>query len=125
MPEPSWISRDLLRELTAQAQVAPRKRKNHNFHIDDAAPCQRLLNAVEPESYIPPHCHRDPRKEETLLRELMIRGLVALVEAYTKEQGLFRTDDTPTPAFDNLLDLDLAVVERSADHDCVSDNCRY
>ena len=37
--------------------------------------------------------------------------LVRLVEAYTKEQGLFRTDATPDPAFSDTLELDLAEVE--------------
>jgi aconitate hydratase len=36
--------------------------------------------------------------------------LIALVEAYTKEQGLFRTDDTPDPVYSDTLDLDLARV---------------
>jgi len=35
---------------------------------------------------------------------------VMLVEAYTKEQGLFRTDQTPDPVFSELLELDLAKV---------------
>ncbi len=36
--------------------------------------------------------------------------LVSLVEAYSKEQGLFRTDDTPDPIFSDTLELDLANV---------------
>ena len=36
---------------------------------------------------------------------------VALVEAYTKEQGLFRTDETPDPIYSDTLELDLASVE--------------
>src|SRR5262245_3054212 len=36
---------------------------------------------------------------------------VALVEAYCKEQGLFRTDATPDPAFTDTLQLDLSTVE--------------
>ncbi|HKL14554.1 MAG TPA: aconitate hydratase AcnA [Balneolaceae bacterium] len=39
--------------------------------------------------------------------------LVNLVEAYTKEQGLFRTDDTPDPEFSETLELDLGDVETS------------
>ncbi|PKD42880.1 aconitate hydratase AcnA [Rhodohalobacter barkolensis] len=39
--------------------------------------------------------------------------LVKLVEAYTKEQGLFRTDDTPDPEFTSTLELDLGTVETS------------
>jgi len=37
-------------------------------------------------------------------------GQVTLVEAYTKEQGLFRTDETPDPVFSDRLELDLATV---------------
>jgi aconitate hydratase len=36
---------------------------------------------------------------------------VALVEAYCKEQSLFRTDSTPDPAFSDELELDLGTVE--------------
>lgn len=38
---------------------------------------------------------------------------VALVEWYMKEQGLFRTDDTPDPRFNDVLELDLDSVEPS------------
>jgi aconitate hydratase len=36
---------------------------------------------------------------------------VALVEAYTKEQCIFRTDETPDPIFTTTLELDLGTVE--------------
>src|SRR5260370_4411818 len=36
---------------------------------------------------------------------------VALVEAYCKEQSLFRTDSTPDPIFSDKLKLDLGTVE--------------
>ncbi len=39
--------------------------------------------------------------------------LVALVEAYCKTQGLFRTDTTPDPSFTDTLALDIATVEPS------------
>jgi aconitate hydratase len=39
--------------------------------------------------------------------------LIALVEAYTKAQGLFRTDDTPDPTYADTLELDLATVTPS------------
>jgi aconitate hydratase len=54
-----------------------------------------------------------PVDEETL-RYLRATGrpeeLVALVERYTKEQGLFRTDNTPDPEFGERLELDLGDV---------------
>jgi aconitate hydratase len=37
--------------------------------------------------------------------------LAKLVEAYTKEQGIFRTDATPDPVFTHTLELNLADVE--------------
>jgi aconitate hydratase len=36
--------------------------------------------------------------------------LVEMVERYTKEQGLFRTDDTPDPTFTDTLSLDIGAV---------------
>jgi len=36
---------------------------------------------------------------------------IALVEAYAKAQGLFRTDETPDPLFSDTLELDLGTVE--------------
>src|SRR6478609_4910239 len=57
-----------------------------------------------------------PADEETL-KYLRITGRpehhVKLVEAYTKEQGLFRTDATPDPVFTDTLELDLGTVEPS------------
>ncbi len=38
---------------------------------------------------------------------------VRLVEWYMKEQGLFRTDDTPDPMFSDVLELDISTVEPS------------
>src|SRR5215469_15340193 len=57
-----------------------------------------------------------PVDDETL-RYLRLTGrpaeLVDLVERYTKEQGLFRTDTAPIPEFTELLELDLATIEPS------------
>jgi aconitate hydratase len=39
--------------------------------------------------------------------------LVSLVERYTKEQGMFRTDESPVPNFNEVLELDLSTVEPS------------
>jgi aconitate hydratase len=41
------------------------------------------------------------------------RDLIELVERYTKAQGLFRTDESPTPVFSELLELKLDQVEPS------------
>ena len=76
MTDLNWISAELLNKLTTEARQAPRRRKNLNFHADDAAACQRLLNAVEPDSYIAPHRHLDPAKDETIL---LLRGRIGVI----------------------------------------------
>ncbi len=57
-----------------------------------------------------------PIDEETL-RYMRLTGRnaqqVALVEAYAKAQGLFRTDDSPDPEFDQVVTLDLSTLEPS------------
>jgi cupin fold WbuC family metalloprotein len=44
-----------------------RKRKNLNLHGDLADPVQRFLNAMEPGTYVRPHCHADADKWELFI----------------------------------------------------------
>jgi len=55
---------------------------NYNFHPLDADPLQRMLNAMEPDTYIQPHKHENPDKREVFFC-LKVRILVV---EYT-EQG--------------------------------------
>ncbi|HTZ00056.1 MAG TPA: WbuC family cupin fold metalloprotein [Rhodocyclaceae bacterium] len=70
------IDQALLDALRGEALQAPRLRKNRNFHSGDDFPAHRLLNAMEPGSYIAPHRHLDPRKDETMA---VLRGRLGLV----------------------------------------------
>ena len=70
------MNQDLLDQVSAQAQASPRRRKNHNFHVSETDSCNRLLNAIEPDSYIQPHCHYDAEKDESLV---VVRGRVGVV----------------------------------------------
>jgi len=56
-----------------------------------------------------------PVDAETLnyLRTTAREDVVDLVEAYTKTQGIFRTDDTPDPVYTDSLELDISTVEPS------------
>jgi cupin fold WbuC family metalloprotein len=65
-----------LDELTQQAGSNSRLRQHWNIHEDYQDPCQRLFNAIEPNSYIRPHCHGSEQGAETILE---IRGLMALI----------------------------------------------
>lgn len=44
---------------------------NYNFHDDTDDLLNRLINAIEPESYIRPHRHQNPDKEEIFF---LLRG---------------------------------------------------
>lgn len=70
------IDMALLDQVSAEAQQSPRLRRNRNFHVDDEQPGHRLLNALEPGTYIMPHRHLDTAKDETLV---VLRGRVGLV----------------------------------------------
>lgn len=70
------IDNALLDSVCAAAAASPRRRKNHNLHAGDGAPAHRLLNAVQTDSYIAPHRHLDPAKDETFV---VLRGLMGLL----------------------------------------------
>ncbi len=74
MPDIQLINDSLLDALCRAAFVSPRRRKNHNFHQHYDEPCQRLLNAVDPGSYIRPHRHLTPAKPECFV---LLRGRMA------------------------------------------------
>ena len=71
------IDDKLLDEVCAEAAASPRRRKNRNFHPRDDHPGHRLLNALMADTYIPPHRHLDPNKDETYV---VLRGRLGLVE---------------------------------------------
>ena len=73
---PLLIGSACLDALVETARAAPRRRMNLNFHAEAAHPAQRLLNAVEPDSYIRPHRHSDPHRDETFI---VLRGAFGLV----------------------------------------------
>ncbi|TAH53637.1 MAG: aconitate hydratase AcnA [Chloroflexota bacterium] len=60
-------------------------------------------------------CGFFPTDVETLryLRATGRKHSADLLERYAKEQGIFRTDDTPDPVFTDSLELDLSSVEPS------------
>jgi cupin fold WbuC family metalloprotein len=70
------IDSALLDEVSREAAASPRLRKNRNFHPADDYPANRLVNAIEPGSYIRPHRHLDANKDETMV---VLRGRLALV----------------------------------------------
>ncbi len=84
----------LLNSLSQEAKEHGRKRKNHNFHTSLADPINRMLNAVEPESYVCPHKHEKPDKREVFI---LLKGQMAV----------FYFDDAGTVTESGVLDHEL------------------
>ncbi len=75
MRSPVWLTTRGLDELSKRASAAPRRRLNRNLHeMDD--PVHRLLNAIEPGSWVRPHRHLDPPRSETVL---VVKGALGVV----------------------------------------------
>ena len=105
------IDQQLLNSITAQAQENPRLRKNYNLHPADDFCCHRLLNAIEPESYIRPHRHLDPVKDETFV---IIRGRLGVI--MFDDQGTA----TQTVVLDHEGDAIIADIPHGVYHTAVS-----
>ncbi len=75
-PAMNLITTALLDATSSAARAAPRQRMNHNFHDRPAHPCNRLLNAIEPGSYVRPHRHSAGDKDETLI---VVRGRLGVI----------------------------------------------
>jgi cupin fold WbuC family metalloprotein len=71
------IDRQLCEETIEKARNSSRKRMNFNFHKDEEAIIQRMLNAIEPGTYIRPHKHDNPDKNEVFL---LISGKALILE---------------------------------------------
>lgn len=71
------ITQQLLNAVTAEAEKSTRLRKNYNFHKELSDSLQRLLNAMEPGTYVQPHKHENPDKREVFI---ILSGRVLVVE---------------------------------------------
>lgn len=74
------ITRQLVEQLSAEARQNPRLRTNYNLHPSDESRCHRLLNAIEPDSYIRPHRHLDPEKDEAFILMSGRLGIVTFTD---------------------------------------------
>ncbi|MDR1170878.1 MAG: WbuC family cupin fold metalloprotein [Bacteroidales bacterium] len=67
----------LIEPVIDMASASSRRRMNYNFHsrLDD--PLQRMLNCLQPGTYIQPHKHENPDKCEAFI---LLKGKVLVVE---------------------------------------------
>jgi cupin fold WbuC family metalloprotein len=103
--------------LLAEALGAPRLRKNLNFHERETHPCQRLLNAIVPGSYVRPHRHLSDNKEEFMM---IVRGCLGVVffdghgnvtgKMKLEEDGPVRAVSIPTGVFHTAVALKPTVI---------------
>ncbi len=76
MTKLSLITGELLANLSVQASVSPRRRKNFNLHPSPDDPVQRLCNAFEPGTYVQPHRHTQADRWELFVA---LRGAAAVL----------------------------------------------
>jgi cupin fold WbuC family metalloprotein len=67
------ISRELVDRAVAYSRHSPRRRVIQPLHRSADEPVHRMLNAVQPDSYVRPHRHLDPPKTEAWI---VLRGAV-------------------------------------------------
>lgn len=61
------IGNTLFKQVAEQAETNPRRRMNYNFHESLSDPIHRLLNVMMEDTYLPPHRHTNPIKDEIFL----------------------------------------------------------
>jgi len=69
------IDKQLLDNLTAQAQASPRLRMNHDLRDSADDQSQRMLNALEPGTVLPIHRHRTTSETVVILRGKAVQWL--------------------------------------------------
>ncbi|MBN2323962.1 MAG: WbuC family cupin fold metalloprotein [Spirochaetes bacterium] len=87
------IDGHLINLKAKDASVSIRKRDILVLHKGDKDPLQRMLNAIQPGSYIQPHIHRNPLKAESVI---LLQGSLGFV--------IFNHNGTPDKANFVLLD---------------------
>ena len=79
------ISRRYVETAIAYSRESPRRRVIQPFHRTAADALHRMLNAMQPDSYVRPHRHRDPPKAEAWI---VLHGALAFFTF--DEQGAVR-----------------------------------
>ena len=70
------IDDQLVENAVRMSRESPRGRIIQRLHREDDDPLQRMLNALQPGSYIRPHRHDGPPRDESIL---VIRGAIGYV----------------------------------------------
>lgn len=105
------VTLEFLDLLSGEARQSARLRQNRNMHPANTSRCHRLLNAIEPASYIRPHRHLDPEKDEAFI---LVRGSLGII--------LFSADGTvaETALLSHTTDKFAADIPHGVYHTAVS-----
>jgi cupin fold WbuC family metalloprotein len=68
------LSRTLVESVTEASRTNPRRRILLPFHKSEAELLHRMLNVIQPDSYVRPHRHQEPPKTEAWV---VLRGALA------------------------------------------------
>jgi len=82
------IDRALIEQKIEDAKKNTRKREIHNFHPSDQEALHRMLNSIQPGSYLRPHRHLDPPKDEAFV---LLKGSAGFA-IFDMEQGLMKKE---------------------------------
>ncbi len=96
------ITQALLETLTGQDMVSPRLRMNMDLRNSDADKSQRMLNAIEPDSVVPIHRHRNSSETMVCLRGRIVAEYYdelerLCTEAFVLSPNSFLVGKHPTP----------------------------
>lgn len=97
------INNKLIEDVVAEAKKSSRRRKNYNFHESLDANVQRMLNAIEPGTYVQPHKHENPDKVEAflilkgkaLVAEFNDNGDITSFSIVSPSDGVYGTEIAP------------------------------
>lgn len=70
------ITRELIAAKAAHARESARQRDIHIFHSGESDTLQRMLNALQPGTYVQPHRHITPPKAESIV---LLQGAIGFV----------------------------------------------
>ena len=71
------ITQEIINQAIDASRKSPRKRIIFPFHKSPSDKLHRMLNVLQPQSYIKPHRHFDPPKSESLI---VLNGRLTCVE---------------------------------------------
>lgn len=97
------INTELIQRVVKGSQQSPRGRIIQPLHKDHSAPLHRMLNGMQPNSYVQPHRHLHPPKAESIIVLqgaikcfiFSIDGQIEHVCTIAADSSLFGVDSEP------------------------------